>query len=214
MKLVRILLPITQHGTTEACADAAFGFAECSGAQLEVLHPCPALAERLPYSTELSAFYFEELIDVGKKQVALEKRLARNGSAKAAHEVIPRQQPNLVSIEDLVAPSVAMRAKVADLDGPAEHRRSSGRILGERALCRPVPLGAAGSAMPKQAEGPIGETVVIAWKDLVEAVRAVAAAQPFLAKAKRIKLVGVTESGQDKSGAAMAEVFKEGRPPR
>jgi mevalonate pyrophosphate decarboxylase len=57
VKLVRILLPITQHGTTEACAAAAFSLAERSGAQLEVLHACPAPAERLPYSTELSPFY-------------------------------------------------------------------------------------------------------------------------------------------------------------
>jgi hypothetical protein len=52
MKLVRILLPINQHGTTEACAGAAFSLTEWSRAQLEVLHPCPAPAERLPYSTD------------------------------------------------------------------------------------------------------------------------------------------------------------------
>jgi nucleotide-binding universal stress UspA family protein len=208
VKLVRILLPITQHGTTEACAGAAFSFAECSGAQLEVLHPCPAPAERLPYSTELSAFYFEELIDVGKKQVALEKRLARKWFAKAARSH-PKAEANLVSIDDLIAPAVSMRAKVSDvavLPSIADQADGFWESARDAALFhsgRPVLV------MPKQAEGPIGETVVIAWKDSVEAVRAVAAAQPFLAKAKRIKLVGVTESGQDKSGAAMAEYLRK-----
>ena len=84
MKLVRILLPINQYGTTKAWAAAAFSLAERSGALLEALHPCPAPSERLPYSTELSPFYFEELIDVGKKQVALEKRLARKWLGKTA----------------------------------------------------------------------------------------------------------------------------------
>jgi hypothetical protein len=37
VKPVRILLPVNQHGTTEACAGAAFGLAERFGASLEVL---------------------------------------------------------------------------------------------------------------------------------------------------------------------------------
>jgi nucleotide-binding universal stress UspA family protein len=40
-------------------------------------------------------------------------------------------------------------------------------------------------------------------------VRAVAAAEPFLAKAKRIKLVSVSEDGEDASAAAMAEYLKK-----
>jgi len=208
MKLVRILLPITQHGTTEACAAAAFGLAERFGAELEVLQPCPPPAARLPYSTELSPFYFEELIDVGKKQVALEKRQARKWFAKAARSH-PKAHADLISIEDLVAPAVSMRAKVSDVtvlpsiaaqaDGFWESARDAALFHSGRPVL----------VMPKGAEGPIGETVVIAWKESVEAVRAVAAAQPFLAKAKRIKLVSVTESGQDESGTAMADYLRK-----
>jgi hypothetical protein len=74
MEIVKILLPISHHGTPAACAHAAFGLAERFGASLEVLHPCPTPAERLPYATELSPLdYIDELIDVGKKQVSLEK---------------------------------------------------------------------------------------------------------------------------------------------
>ena len=78
MRLVKILLPINQRGTSEACAAAAFVLAERFGASLEVLHPCPTPADRLPYATELSPlYYFDQLINVGKKQVALEKRQAK-----------------------------------------------------------------------------------------------------------------------------------------
>ena len=84
MKLVRLLLPINQNGTIDACAMAGFSLAARFGAELEVLHPCPAPEERLPYSTELSPFYFDELVDVGKKQVALEQRQARKWFAKAS----------------------------------------------------------------------------------------------------------------------------------
>jgi nucleotide-binding universal stress UspA family protein len=204
VKLVRILLPITRHGTTEACAEAAFCLAERFGASLEVLHPCAAPAERLPYATELSPVYFEELIDVGRKQVALERRQAQQWLGKAARSH-PKVHAELLAVEDLVAPSVSMRAKVADLTVLpciAEDEDGFWPSARDAALFhsgRPVLV------TPKGVEGAVGETVVIAWKDSVEAVRAVAAAGPFLAKAKRIKLVSVAERGQDESAAAMAD---------
>jgi hypothetical protein len=43
MEIVKILLPISHHGTPAACAHAAFGLADRFGASLEVLHPCPTL---------------------------------------------------------------------------------------------------------------------------------------------------------------------------
>jgi len=204
VKLIKILLPITQHGTTEACAAAAFSLAERSGALLEALHPCPAPSERLPYSTELSPFYFEELIDVGKKQVSLEKRLARKWLGKTAR-AHPKAHAELVSIEGLVAPCVAMRAKVADLTVLPSIDAGEGLFW---AGARDAALFHSGRPLlvvPKEAEGAVGETVVIAWKDAVEAVRAVMAAQPFLVKAKRIRLVSVAERGKDETAAAMAD---------
>lgn len=208
MKLVRILLPITQNGTIDACASAAFGLAMRFGAELEVLHPCPAPEERLPYSTELSPIYFDELIDVGRKQVALEKRQARKWFTKIARDY-PKAKAELISIEALPAEAVATRAKVSDLTivpsiaAQADAFASSIRDAALFHSGRPVLV------MPKSAEGPIGETVVIAWKESVEAVRAVAAAEPFLAKAKRIELVSIAEGGEDGSAAVMADYLRK-----
>lgn len=208
MRLVRVLVPITQNGTTDACTAAAFGLAERFGAELEVLHPCPAPAERLPYSTELSPFYFEELLDVGTKQVALEKRQAQDWFAAAARSH-PKAMADLVSIEGLVAPVVAFRAKVSDvtvLPSVTAQTDKFWELARDSALFhsgRPVLV------VPKEAEGPIGETVVIAWKDSVEAVRAVAAARPFLAKAKQVRLASVAEPGLDETAAAMAEYLRK-----
>ena len=56
--------------------------------------------------------------------------------------------------------------------------------------------------VPEAWNDPIGETVVIAWKDTVEAVRAVVAAQPFLIGIKHVKLVSVMEHSKDETGAA------------
>jgi nucleotide-binding universal stress UspA family protein len=54
-------------------------------------------------------------------------------------------------------------------------------------------------------------TVVIARKDRVEAVRALAAAAPFLAAAKRVKLISVAEhEDQDETPGMMADYLKQG----
>jgi nucleotide-binding universal stress UspA family protein len=204
VKLVRILLPINQHGTTASCAGAAFSLAEQFGASLEVLHPCLAPAERLPYATELSPVYFEELIDVGKKQVALEQRKAREWLATVARSH-PNVQADFVAVEGLAGPSVATRAKVADLTIlPSIDKGEDGFWASARGAAlfhsgRPLLV------MPKEASGAIGETVFVAWKDEVEAVRAIAAAEPFLAKAKRVRLVSVSEHGEDETAAAMVD---------
>jgi nucleotide-binding universal stress UspA family protein len=210
VKLVRILLPITPHGTTENCAATAFSLAERSGAQLEVLHACPPPAERLlPYSTEISPLYFEELIGIGKKQVALEKRQAKKWLGKMARRH-PKVHPEFVAIDGLVEPAVARRAKVADLTVlPSVDAEENGFWASARDAAlfhsgRPLLV------VPKETEGAVGATVVVAWKDTVEAVRAVGAAQPFLAKAKRIMLVSVTERGQDETAAAMADYLTRG----
>jgi nucleotide-binding universal stress UspA family protein len=207
MKLVRILLPITRHGTSEACAAASFGLAERSGAELEVLHPCLTPSARLPYSTEISPLYFEELTDVGKKQASLEKRQAKQWFAKVARGH-SKTRANFVSIEGLVAPIVSMRAKASDLavlpsvGADEDEFWKSARDAALFHCGRPLLI------VPKEARGAMGKTVVIAWKDSAEAVRAVSAAQPFLADAKRIRMVTVGEQGPGPTAAAMADYLK------
>ncbi|HEX2447847.1 MAG TPA: universal stress protein [Methyloceanibacter sp.] len=208
MKLVRILLPITQNGTNEACAAAGFGLAARFTAELEVLHPCPAPEERLPYSTELSPFYFGELIDVGKKQVALEKRQARKWFSKIARSH-PKAKADLLSIEALPGQAVSMRAKVSDLTILPSIAAQDGGFWSSARDAALFHSGRPVLVMPKTAEGTVGEIVVIAWKQSVEAVRAVAAAGPFLAKAKRIKLVSVTEDGVDESATAIVDYLRK-----
>ena len=207
MRLVRILLPIDHNGTTAACADTAFGLAERFGVELEVLHACPPPLQRLPYSTELSPIYYEELADVARKQIDLEESQATDWFERrlGAH---PEVKADLLTMEGLAGPAVAMRAKAADMTVlPSIAARENGLFGPARDAAmfhsgRPVLI------VPDEAGGPIGETVVIAWKDAVEAVRAVTAAAPFLATAKRVRLLSVAEDGEndgDATGFAMAD---------
>lgn len=205
MKLVRILLPIGARGTTAACSDAAFGLAERFDAALEVLHPSPPPPQRLPYATELSPVYFEDLVDVARKQVDLEEKQATEWFEEQlrAH---PGIKAELVTVEGLVVAAVALRAKVSDMAvlpsivDEEEELWTSARDSALFYSGRPVLV------VPPEAGGPLGETVVIAWKDCVEAVRAVAAAAPFMATAKRVRLLNIVEAGEDDETApAMAD---------
>jgi nucleotide-binding universal stress UspA family protein len=204
MKLVRILLPIDYNGTTEACVDVAFGLAERFSAQLEVLHPCPPPKQRLPYSTELSPIYFEELVDVARKQVDQEESQATDWFEEAlgAH---PEVKADLITVEGLAGPAVAMRAKVSDLTVLPSIAAKDDLLWGEARDAALFHSGRPTLIVPDEAGGPIGETVVIAWKDAVEAVRAVASASPFLATAKRVRLLSINEDGDDPTASAMAD---------
>lgn len=203
MKLVRILLPIGAGGTTQACTETAFGLAERFDAELEVLHPCPPPAQRLPYSTELSPVYFDELADVARKQIDLEESQATDWFEEAlgAH---PDVKAELITVEGLVGPAVAMRAKVSDLTVLPSIAAKEDDLWGAARDAALFHAGRPALVMPDEAGGPLGETVVIAWKDTVEAVRAITAAAPFLATAKRVRLLSITEDGPDDTAAAMA----------
>ncbi len=204
-KLVRILLPVSNQGTTEACRDAAFRLAIDSEAELEVLHLCAAAWQRLPYSTELSPFYSQDLIDIGREQIAEEQ-----AQAKAWFEQASRAQScstaRFRTIEGFLAPVVTGRARVADLSVVPSIAAAGDEFWAGMRDSVLFQSGRPALIVPDGASSEFGGTVVVAWKDGVEAVRAVAAAAPFLVKAGRVCLLSVSESDEDDpSLAAMAE---------
>jgi len=204
-KLVRILLPVSHQGTTEACRDAAFRLATDSGAELEVLHLCAAAWQRLPYSTEISPFYSQELIDIGRDQIVQEQAQAKAWFEQASR-VHSCSTARFQTIEGFLTPVVTGRARVADLSVVPSIGEKDDEF---RAGIRDAVLFQSGRPVlivPDGASSAFGETVVVAWKDGVEAVRAVAAAAPFFAKAASVNLLSVAESDEDDpSLAAMAE---------
>jgi nucleotide-binding universal stress UspA family protein len=204
MKLVRILLPIDQDGTSEACAEAAFTLAMRFGVRLEILHPCLAAWQRLPYASELSPFYFQELINTGGEQVTFEKGAAKAWCDKAL-EVHPEAKTDFASIEGLIAPTMAMRARVADFAVVPSIEAGENAFWGSVRDAALFHSGRPMLAVPK-GSGNFGETVVVAWKDSAESTRAVAAASPFFAAAKRVRLITVAEGDEeDQSLSAMAD---------
>ena len=114
MHLVRLLLPVDQHGTTEACAAAAFALAQRFGTLLEILYACPPAWQRLPYSSELSPYAVQELIEVERKQAAVAKRRAKTWCEKQA-KAHAKVKVEFAAAEGLVTSLVAHHARMADL---------------------------------------------------------------------------------------------------
>ena len=206
MHLVRLLLPIDQHGTTEACAASAFTLAQRFGTLLEILYPCPPAWQRLPYSSELSPYAVQELVEVERKQAAVEERRAKTWCEKQA-KAHAKVKVEFATAEGLVTPMVAFHARMADFSivpSIGEEEAPFWSDVRDGALFdsgRPMLV------VPPEAPPQPADTVVLAWKDTTEAVRAVAAAAPFLRKAKRVRLVAVAErgAGDETSLTAMAD---------
>ena len=177
-----------------------------SARELEVLHLCAAAWQRLPYSTELSPFYSQELIDIGREQIVQEQAQAKAWFEQASR-VHSCSTADFQTIEGFLTPIVTGRARVADLSVVPSIGAEGRRVLGRGARC--ASCSSPGGRCSSFLTGPraqFGETVVVAWKDGVEAVRAVAAAAPFFAKAGSVSLLSVAESDEDDpSLAAMAE---------
>lgn len=204
-KLVRILLPIGQQGTTESCLQAAFSLARDFASRLEVLHLCPAAWQRLPYASEISPFYSEEVLDICRGQVSAEQSDAKAWFAKAV-SAQSGASADFECIEGFPATTMAARARVADLSvvpSIAALDDEFWTFVRDAALFqsgRPVLV------IPKETPNRFSDTVIVAWKDSVESVRAVTAAAPFFAKAKRIVLLSVAEGDKDDpSLASMAD---------
>ena len=204
-KLSKFLLPVSRQGTTEACRQAAFSLARDFAARLEVLHLCPAAWQRLPYASEISPFYSEEGLDICRGQVSAEQSEVKAWFERAlsAH---PGASADFRCIEGFPPTTMAGRARVADLSvvpSIAAREDEFWMAVRDAALFqsgRPVLV------IPQETPSRFGETIVVAWKDSVESVRAVTAAEPFLAKAKRIVLLSVAEDdNDDPSLAAIAD---------
>ena len=204
-KLSKILLPVSRQGTTDSCRQAAFGLARDFAARLEVLHLCPAAWQRLPYASEISPFYSEEVLDICREQVSAEQ-LEVKAWFEQALSAQPGAPADFQCIEGFPATNMAARARVADLSvvpSIAARDDEFWTAVRDAALFqsgRPVLV------VPQETPNRSGETIVVAWKDSVELVRAVTAAEPFLAKAKRIVLLSVAEDdNDDPSLAGMAD---------
>ncbi|MEC9367074.1 MAG: universal stress protein [Pseudomonadota bacterium] len=207
MSVGKILLPLSGRNDADATAETAFILAERFGAQVEGLHPATPPIDRFAIQDEAgAAMQYQRLLEQAKIQAKRDEDNARSRFAtwSKAHKKV---KTGFLALEGDAGDSVAHRARLADLTViPKVTKKEGGfrMVVREAALFqsgRPVVI-----APEKKVAAHTGETIVIAWKESVEAARAVAAALPLCGKAKAVHIVS---AGSGKEAVrSLAEIKK------
>jgi nucleotide-binding universal stress UspA family protein len=199
MTIKRVLLPLTGVEGVQPLADCAFLVGRLHQAQIRGL---------LIQQTRLDFNFGGESIppDVLRRfedQAREDRAQTRRQVAEMLSAVAAGRQPvefQFDTEEGYIGPAVAHAARLADLSVVATGARPSDedwREVRDAALFR-----SGRPVLVVPAEG-VADTafdrVVIAWKESIEAARAVAAAQPFLLRAREVHLLAV---GEDAAAAA------------
>lgn len=192
MPIKRILLPISGEDNIEQLAETAFRAGKQLSAQVEGLF-VQSLFLDLSLAGETSPEKARRIIQEAQKareEKAQEAERAFAGWADRHKHVESMYAAQEGSVEDIFA----RRARLSDLTVTGSARQYDSpfwRGVRDATLFRSgrpvlvVPANAPAADMPS--------TVVIAWKESLEASRAVAAAQPFIANASSVHLVTVGE---------------------
>ncbi len=207
MTIKRVLLPLADHKDIRPLAEAAFLVGRLQQAQVRGL-----LVQR----AQLTIPYTGEYVDPdAMRRIAEDARKERDHIRKSAQELFQdvskrfqQVEFEFSALEGNVVDTVAHAARLADitiLDGGAHYDNDAWLDLRDATLFR------SGRPVLISPRGGIDETaldrVVIAWKEGVEAARAVAAAQPFLLNAKEVHLITVGETAEATISLADVEQY-------
>jgi len=211
MAIKRVLLPVGGDGSFDPLADMAFFVGEMFSAQVMGLFVQPP---------ELVVPAFDGLVTPEKVrtvvETAQEKRreiAARAQSMfKASAGRFPHIESTFCSLTGDVETLFVRNGRLADISviapqGPLEDGfwGSSFWLDVQNATLfrcgRPVLL------VPPHAPKLNFETVAIAWKDSLEAARAIAAAQPFMARAREVHLFTIDDGGEAVTSLREAEEY-------
>jgi nucleotide-binding universal stress UspA family protein len=191
MAIKRVLLPVSGDGSFELQSDMAFHIGEKFSAQvLGLFVQAPGLV--IP-SFDVTGMEEVGVIVEVARQSRREAAVRAQSKFKASAERFPHVDSIYRSVTDDVETSFVRHARLADISviappDPLEDGfwGSSFWLDVQNATLfrsgRPVLI------VPPNAVKPSFETVVIAWKESLEAARAIAAAQPFMASAREVHL--------------------------
>lgn len=197
-----ILVPATGSSSDAATFSAAVAAARALGAHLDFLHVRVDPAELVAaFATDIGgAMVSARMIDELEAEAAQHEGLAR----KAMQEFCQQERiPLDVAPASHQGPTARWHREIGNVDRwVAEYGRTSDLVV----IGRPTKADGAGrvaleaalleTGRPLLIPGEISramETVTIAWKSTREAARAVTAAWPFLAQAKRVVILTVAE---------------------
>jgi nucleotide-binding universal stress UspA family protein len=197
MSIKRVLLPLADHKGMRPLAEAAFLVGRLQQAQV-----CGLLVQRAQLKVPFAGEYMDpdamrRIVEDARKQRGLTKESAKELFQEVAKR-FQQVEDEFSALEGDIVETVGHAARLADisiLDGGAHYDNDGWLDLRDATLFhsgRPV-LTLPRSGLDEAAL----DRVVVAWKESIQAARAVAAAQPFLVNAKEVHLVSVGKTGEE-----------------
>jgi nucleotide-binding universal stress UspA family protein len=192
MGIKRVLVPVAGPEDIDSIAESAFVIARSLSAQVQLV-----AVERpgvtIPFTREYADL--QSLMDLAhREKFDRQKRGQRLFSTLSSR--FSNVECQFVSREGEIGGLIAQLARLADVSvlGVGEHEGGDRSSIRDACLFR--------SARPVLFVPPNGigslpfQRILIAWKNSMEAARAVAAAQPFLVLAEQVHLVAVAEGNE------------------
>lgn len=206
MTIAKILLPVGASGAVGPSGDVAFTLAARYGARVEGLYPVLPAIDRIRLADESGApMQLQKILDAARKQAEQEPIRARKAFTEVAKRY-PKVKSAFEAVEGSIDTVIARRGRLADMTVVPAVPKSENEFwveVREGALFqsgRPVLV----APNDKKVSPKLGETVIVAWKDDIEAARALTAAKPLLAMAKSVRVVTVGK--EDYEEKALADV--------
>lgn len=217
MPLARILAVIDGTSGSEAALAAALHLGRSHSARVELLHVETDVSTAVPAIGEgMSGAAVEQIMQTLQAEAENRRKQARAlYEAKCRAAKLPLSEPDdplepgrfAVAFRHLVgreAEEVLRRGRLCDLIVMARPAREDEAVVSatfDAALFdsgRPVLL------VPASPVERLGETVAVAWNGSREATRAVGAALPLLAQAKKVAILRGREPGAEAEPSALA----------
>lgn len=204
MAIKRVLLPFCDAAGFGPIVEGAFVIGQVFGAQVYGLFT-QRLHVELPITSEnVRSDTLQQILEKAQKEQA-DKLTQAEEMFQACAKQFPHVVSEFAAKDDAIANNVSHAARLADISVLASgsyYEKEDWQDVRDAALFnsgRPVMLIPPGGVDERSFD-----RVVIAWKESVEAARAVAAAQPFLQHAKEAYLMTIGEGS--KAIASLQEI--------
>ena len=210
MALAKILLPINSEKQSSFLAEMAFVLANRFGAGVEALHPKGLPLDDVAFTGEaLTPGVIEELWRTAEQRAQKEEKATRELFAGVAARH-PDIKAGFSAAEGPVDVTTGRHGRLSDLivtgpikgfEGPFWSKVREGAMF---QTGRPVLIAPARDPEPN-----VGETLIIGWKDSIEAARALHASLNFISRAKTVRLITINGDPNAENSLMEAKAYLE-----
>lgn len=210
MAIKRVLLPVSGGASFEAWSDVAFHIGEKFSAQVMGLFVQPPSLE-IPYF-DITGMEDSRTLLESVQQSRREAATKAESSFKSRAACFPQVESVLRSVAGNIEASFVQYSRLADLSvitpsDPLEDGFWGSPYWLDVQNATLFRSGRPVLFVPPHAIRPSFETVVIAWKESLEAARAIAAAQPFMALAREVHLFTIDDGSKTKTSLREVEEY-------